>query len=82
MSLRGVTFVSEVEAGSRIWGLFFHRLKKDVVEDWYVAKLRGDLAEFERRVLVGGLLGVVDDGGVRWAGILEEVGYRYWDLFD
>ena len=69
-SLRAVPFLAEASAGERIWSLFLARLKKGLVEDHYTARLNGDLGEFERRVLVGGILGRLDgswaDG---WGGI-------------
>lgn len=82
-SLRAHPFLSENDAERRIWRLFLHRLKKDLMEDYYTAKLKGDLALFERKVLVGGVLGRLDGTGrVVWAGELAGVGYDYWDLFD
>ena len=81
MSMRAVRVGGFGETVDRIWSLFLHRLKKEVVEDWYVARLEGDVAVFESRVLVGGLLGRVVGGVVEWSGMMDGVGYRYWDLF-
>ena len=65
----------------RLWSTFLLRLKKELVEEWYVSRLEGDVAVFGSRVLVGGLLGRLVDGVVEWSGMMEGVGYQYWDLF-
>ena len=42
----------------------------------------GKVGEFERGVLVGGVLGHLGPGrDVVWGGLLDGVGYRGWDLF-
>ena len=52
------------------------------MEDYYTARLRGSVAQFEKSVLVGGLLGVLNmEGVVEWRGIVDGVGYQYWDLY-
>ena len=81
MSMRVVRVGGLEETVDRIWSLFLHRLKKELVEEWYVSRLEGDVAAFESRVLVGGLLGRLVDGVVEWSGMMEGVGYQYWDLF-
>ena len=82
MSLRAVRMGGIEEAVDRLWSLFLRRLKKEVVEEWYVARMEGGVAVFEARVLVGGLLGRMDGGAVVWAPLFGDMGYRYWDLFD
>ena len=39
------------------------------------------VAQFEVRLLVGGVLGEMRDGAVVWGAIFAGVGYGYWDLF-
>ena len=80
-SLRGVRCGGVEESVDRVWSLFLSRLKKELVEEWYVAKLEGSVALFERDVLCGGVLGGLEDGVVVWAGLMEGVGYHYWQLF-
>ena len=59
-----------------IWSLFLRRLRRELVEEWYVASLVGGVAQFEARVL-----GEMRDGAVVWGAIFAGVGYGYWDLF-
>ena len=66
----------------RLWSLFLGCLKKELVEEWYVARLGGSLARFASRVLVGGVLGTLAGSVVMWSPVFDRVGYRYWDLFD
>ena len=81
-SLRGVEMGGARRAEEAVWAFFLGRLKKELVEAWYVAKVGGKEGEFERRVLFGGVLGHLGPGGsVVWGGLLDGVGYRGWDLF-
>ena len=82
MSLRAVRAGGFGETVDRIWSHFLHSLKKELVEEWYTARLEGSVALFESRVLVAGLLGRLEGGTIIWCGLAEGVGYRYWDLFD
>ena len=82
MSLRAVRAGGFGETVDRIWSHFLHSLKKELVEEWYTARLEGSVALFESRVLVAGLLGRLEGGTVIWCGLAEGVGYWYWDLFD
>ena len=66
MSLRAVRVGGVEETVGRIWSLFLRRLKKELVEEWCVARLEGDVAVFESRVLMGGFLGHLADGAVVW----------------
>ena len=70
------------ETVDRLWSLFLRRLRKELVEEWYVARLEGGVGVFERQVCVGGVLAEVRDGEVEWGALFGGVGYRYWDLFD
>ena len=80
--MRGLRVGGIEETVERLWSLFLRCLKKELVEEWYVAKLEGSVARFASRVLVGGVLGALVDGAVVWGPVLDDVGYRYWDLFD
>ena len=80
-SLRMADFLNRQDAENRIWRLFLQRLKSDLMEDYYVGKLCGSLADFEARVMVGGVLGRMNGGLVVWSGMMENVEYHYWDLF-
>ena len=68
-SMRGVRVGGIDETVDRLWSLFLRCLKKA----W-----RGMV----RGVLVGGVLGTLVDGAVVWGPLFDDVGYRYWDLFD
>ena len=79
--MRGVRVGGVDETVDRLWSLFLRRLRQELVEEWYVAKLEGNVALFASRVLVDGVLGVMEDGAVVWGPIFDAVSYRYWDLF-
>ena len=82
MGMRGVRVGDVEETVDRLWSLFLRRLRKELVEEWYVARLEGSVGVFERQVCVGGVLAEVRDGEVEWGALFGGVGYRYWDLFD
>ena len=82
MSMRGIS-VGGVEATvDHLWSIFLRRLKKELIEDWYVAKLEGNVTLFESRTLVAGLLGRLVNGCVEWSAELSEVTYDYFNLFN
>ena len=66
----------------RLWSIFLRRLKKELIEEWYVAKLEGSVTLFESRTLVAGLLGRLVNGCVEWSAELSEVNYNYFNLYD
>ena len=80
-SMRALRVGGVEETVDNIWSLFLRRLKRELVEEWYVAELVGDVARFEARVLVDGVLGEMRGGVVVWGAIFAGVGYGYWDLF-
>ena len=80
--MRGVRVGGIAETVDRLWSLFLRCLRKELVEEWYVAKLGQTVAQFASQVLVDGVLGTLVDGAVVWGPVFDGVGYRYWDLFD
>ena len=80
-SMRGVRVGGVEETVDNIWSLFLRRLRRELVEEWYVASLVGGVAQFEARVLVDGVLGEMRDGAVVWGAVFAGVAYGYWDLF-
>ena len=80
-SMRAVRVGGIEETVDNIWSLFLRRLRRELVEEWYVAELVGDVARFEARVLVDGVLGEMRGGVVVWGALFAGVGYGYWDLF-
>ena len=81
-SMRAVELGGVQGAVERVWSFFLRRLKKELVESWYVAKVSRREEAFEREVLVGGVLGHMGPGGgVVWGGIMGGVGYEGWGLF-
>ena len=82
MGMRGVRLGGVEETVDQLWSLFLRRLRKELVEEWYVARLEGGVGSFEKRVCVGGVLAEVIEGEVEWGALFDGVRYRYWDLFD
>ena len=82
MGMRGVRMGSVEETVDQLWSLFLRRLRKELVEEWYVARMEGGVGSFEARVCVGGVLGEVREGEVVWGALFDGIRYRYWDLFD
>ena len=82
MTMRGVEFPGPDEAVDRIWSLFLRRTRKEMVEEWYVARVEGQMERYEREWLVGGVLGTLTEGAIEWSGILAGVRHRWWCLFD
>ena len=80
-SMRGVRMGGVDETVDRLWLLFLKRLRKELMEEWYTAKLVGNVVLFASRVLIGGVLGRLEDGEVRWGALFDGIGYNYWDLF-
>ena len=82
LSLRAGDYGSARTAEGVIWSVFRVRLKRELVEDYWVAKMGGELDGFRERVFPGGILGHLGpEGDVEWAGLLGDVGVGYWDLF-
>ena len=82
MTMRAIRVGGVEETVDRLWSIFLRRLKTEVVEEWYLAKLEGSLTLFESRTLVAGLLGRLVNGCVEWNAELSEVTYDYFNLFN
>ena len=82
MTMRGIRVGGVDETVDRLWSIFLRRLKQEVIEEWYLAKLEGSLTLFESRTLVAGLLGRLVNGCVEWNVELSEVTYDYFNLFN
>ena len=53
-----------------------------MVKEWYVAKMEGQMERYEREWLIGGVLGTLVDGTIRWSGVFAGVRHQWWCLFD
>ena len=82
MSMRAVNLGSVEVTVDRLWSTFLRRLKKELVEELYVAKLEGSVTLLESHTLVAGLLGRLVDGCVEWSAELSDVTYEYYNLFN
>ena len=82
LRMRARDFGNARTAEGVIWSVFRVRLKRELVEDYWVAKLVGDLGSFRDGVLLGDILGQLGpEEDVEWGGLLGDVGVGYWDLF-
>ena len=82
MSNRGISVGGIDATVDRLWSIFLQRLKKELVEEFFTAKLEGDVTLFESRNLVDGLLGRLVNGCVVWSVHLEPATYNYFDLYN
>ena len=82
MSMRGLKIGNMEATVDRLWQTFLQNLKKNLIEDWYVAKLEGSVVLFEAHTLVGGLLGQLTEGEVVWSSIFDEIRFCYYNIFD
>ena len=81
MSLRGIRTGDINQTVDHLWSVFLRRLKKELVEEYYTAKLEGNLILFEKRTLVNDFLGHMTDSELQWSDFISEVQYDYWNLF-
>ena len=81
MSLRATRIGNTNQTVDHLWSVFLRRLKKELVEEYYTAKLEGNLILFEKRTLVDGFLGQITDNGIQWSNFIRDVHYDYWNLF-
>ena len=82
MTMRGITLGGFDVTVDRLWSTFLQRLKKELIEEFFTAKLEGDVTLFESRNLVDGLLGRLDDGCLVWSVHLEPATYNYFELYN
>ena len=82
MSNRGISVGGIDATVDRLWSIFLQRLKKELIEEFFTAKLEGDVTLFESRNLVDGLLGRLVNGCVVWSAHLEPATYNYYDLYN
>jgi hypothetical protein len=81
---RGEDYGNRERAGRLVWASFRVGLKRELVQEWWGAKLDGNTGRFNREVFVEGVLGRIDERGqVVWLGLVGEgeVGVDYWTLF-
>ena len=82
LAMRWIHIRDVDRAADNIWSSFLYQLKRELVEDYWVAKTKGDIGYFTRTVLTGGVLGQMDSNNrVQWAAWLRDIKVRYWDLF-
>ena len=82
LGMRWVRVRDVGRAVHNIWSAFLVHLKRELVEDYWVVKFGGSVADFARVVLVGGVLGTLGEGArVEWGPLLRDVRVGYWDLF-
>ena len=82
MSNRGISVGGIDATVDRLWSIFLQRLKKELIEELFTAKLEGDVTLFESRNLDDGLLGRLVNGCVVWSAHLEPATYNYFDLYN
>ena len=82
LAMRWVRIREVGRAVGNIWAAFLVQLKRELVEDFWVAKFGGVLGAFESGVLAGGVLGRLGEGGgIEWADLLGDTRVGYWELY-
>ena len=82
LAMRWVRIREVGRAVGNIWAAFLVQLKRELVEDFWVAKFGGVLGAFESGVLAGGVLGKLGEGGgVEWGDLLGDTRVGYWELY-
>ena len=64
------------ETLDQLWSLFLRRLRKELVEEWYVARMEGGVGSFESQVCVGGVLGEAREGKLVWGALFDGIRYQ------
>ena len=82
MTMRGLKLGDNETTIDQLWKIFLQNLKKNLIEEWYVAKLEGSVILFEAHTLVGGLLGQLTEGEVAWSPIFDEIRFHYYNIYD
>ena len=82
LAMRWIRIRDKERATNNIWGTFQTQLKRELVEDYWVAKTNGQLGDFSKKVLVAGVLGKLGENGfVQWNDWLRDIRVGYWNLF-
>ena len=82
LAMRWIAVRNVELATFNIWSAFLTQLKRELVEEYWTAKLNGGVANFVRDSLAGDVLGKLnDDGFLEWGSLLEHVRVGYWDLY-
>ena len=82
LAMRWIKIRNIERAAENIWGSFLTNLKREVLEDYWVAKIHGTMEEFEQSTLVNGVLGTMGANGfICWSPWLLDIRVGYWDIF-
>ena len=82
LAMRWINVRDIQRASDNIWGSFLTQLKREILEDFWIAKTEGKLAEFEQNTLVGGVIGTLGSNAfVSWSQWLQDIRVGYWELF-
>ena len=82
LAMRWIRIRDKERATNDIWSTFQTQLKRELVEDYWVAKTNGQLGDFSKKVLVAGVLGKLGENGfVQWNDWLRDIRVGYWNLF-
>ena len=82
LAMRGISIRDIQRAADNIWGSFLTQLKREIMEDFWTAKIHGKISDFEQSALVEGVIGHLgDDGFVSWSEWLRDIRVGYWELF-
>ena len=82
LGMRWVGWREVGRATDAIWAAFLVQLKREVVGEYWGARLGGAVVGFARTTLVGGVLGRMEEGGaVEWGPLLVGVRVGYWELY-
>ena len=82
LGMRWVGWREVGRATDAIWAAFLVQLKREVVGEYWAARLGGAVVGFARTTLAGGVLGRMEEGGVvNWGPLLGGVGVGYWALY-
>ena len=82
LAMRWISIRDTQRAADNTWGSFLTQLKREIMEDFWTAKIHGKISEFEQTALAEGVIGELgDDGFVIWSGWLRDIRVGYWELF-
>ena len=82
LAMRWIAVRDVERATFNIWTAFLTQLKRELVEEYWTAKMYGGIANFVRDSFAGEVLGKMGENGVlEWGPLLEHVRVGYWDLY-